>query len=187
MVAALDPACSGWGPAEAGPSLPFQGLPPHGIPAPAPARFGPCTYRHHGLWGTQVSQVTDAKNEGAAGREVVAPAFQEAVTQLEELGSNQANRESCLLPPRASDTPTPVLLPLPSPRAVPLLPHGTCTSLWPNFDVLSHFYLFVPSRLRLEQNSSQPCHQSQGWRHLQSVFLYSLLRMSPCPTPTAGI
>lgn len=66
------------------------------IPDPIP--LGPSTYRHHGLWWTQAGQITNANNEGPAGSKVMAPTFQEAITQLEELGSNRAieNHDICL-------------------------------------------------------------------------------------------
>lgn len=57
---------------------------------PIPPWLGPYTYRHHGLWWTQPGQITNANNEGVAGSKVMAPTFQEAITQLEELGSNRA-------------------------------------------------------------------------------------------------
>lgn len=60
---------------------------------PAPGgRRGPPTYRHHGLGRTQTGQVTNASNEGAAGRKVMAATFQEAVTQFEELRSNRGEQ-----------------------------------------------------------------------------------------------
>lgn len=68
------------------------------IPDPIPPWFRPSTYRHHGLWWTQTGQITNADNEGTAGSKVMASTFQEAITQLEELGSNRATGSCAMCP-----------------------------------------------------------------------------------------
>lgn len=73
-------------------------LPQHlSIPVPYPKQPQPwfriITYRHHRLWWTQASQVTNANNEGTAGCKVMVATLQEAGTQLEQLGKMKHKRE----------------------------------------------------------------------------------------------
>lgn len=114
-------------------------------PAPAEtALVRIITYRHHGLWGTQASQVTNANYEGTAGRKVMVPAFQEAGAQLEELGKNEGREgivsmtstlgdASILLHfspgPRPCD-PFPVSSTVPpSPMQLPPFHHHSCNAI----------------------------------------------------------
>lgn len=172
----LDPAGSAWDP-----QTPEQPSPSTGslhIPNPTSAWFGPSTYRHHGLWWTQVGQVTNANNEGPAGGKVVAPTFQDAITQLEELGSNRATGS------RATRHQYPVPPPLlsyflsPFPELCLSLPLLIYTPLWPRpvsntHVVLSHLCFFAPTTPCLEQNSSQPVTEA-------SVSFTSKTSLLPC-------
>lgn len=99
----LHPACqgclrpqpqpySGLAPRHPRPSLPLQRISALQTPAGS-------TYRHHGLWGTQAGQVTNARDEGTASGKVMAPTFQKAIPQLEELRSNGVKGELCHVPP----------------------------------------------------------------------------------------
>ena len=113
--------------AEATGRLP-QGL--FHIPDPTTAWSRPSTYRHHGLWWSQVGKITNAHDEGPAGGKVVPPTFQEAIPQFEELGNNRATGSRAGTAPLLSD-----LSPL-SQGCVP--PSPTYTSLWPSLVSNTH-------------------------------------------------
>lgn len=125
-----------------------------------------------------MGQVTNANNEGPAGGKVVAPTFQEAITQLEELGSNRATGS------RATRHQYPVPPPLlsyflsPFPGLCPSLPLLIYTPLWPRpvsntHVVLSHLCFFAPTTPCLEQNSPQPVTEA-------SVSFTSKTSLLPC-------
>lgn len=72
-----------WRPGNPRPTLPSRRISAFQTPARS-------TYRHHGLRWTQAGQVTNGSKEGVASGKVMAPTFQEAIPQLEQLRSNRA-------------------------------------------------------------------------------------------------
>lgn len=169
---------------QADPPLPSQRI--FAFQAPHPACWGwgwggGATYCHHGLGRTQTGQVTNASDEGAAGRKVMAATFQEAVTQLEELRSNRGEQGVCD-PLTAAPPPSPFLPSLAQAtlRPSPVLPVAN-TQL-----VLSHLCCFARTALCLEEKSSRPVTEaSVSW--LQPVFLCPLPCSPPCPDLAAWI
>ena len=114
------------------PHLP-QGL--FHIPDPTTAWSGPSTYRHHGLWWSQVGKITNAHDEGPAGGKVVPPTFQEAIPQFEELGNNRATGSRAGAAPLLSD--------LSPPSQGCALPSPTYTSLRPSLLSNTHSCILI--------------------------------------------